>query len=472
MTVTPLPIDVASNLDRLARLARQPSISEGGRGVRKAAALLAGIHLETGFTEAEVAETEGLPGVWAYLDQGQPRTLVVYMMFDSGPVGSNWTRDPYAAEHAPSGTFSVVMYAKGIRTKGPYLAFLAGIEACVRAGVRLPVNVACLCDGEEFVGSTHYHELVERYADRITGSIGGVNIAGNQTTSGAHALALANKGCAYLDVRVRGATWGKGPTGLQVHSSAAAVVHAPVWRLIEALGTLINREGGTRVAVSGFYDGQPAPSPKARARLEALAATTPDDAWLRSAPGVAGFGEVGALVDDLTGADLLERALYGTTCNVNGLRAGYVGIDAPLFSLPGEATARLDLRYAPPEYGRRLVDLLRRHLDANGFPEVEIVDLGTHAGSAADEDDTIVRAAVHVAQAHGHDTTIWPMRAAGAPVGVIGEVLGVPTLGGVGLGFGGSHAGADEYWVIEGDGKVAGFEEAARYYADYLLALA
>lgn len=471
MPSTHLHIDVATNLARLERLARQPSISEGARGVREAAAILAQLHLEAGFSEAEVAETDGLPGVWAYLDQGQPRTLVVYMMFDSGPVGGGWTRDPFAADVVAMGDFPKAMVAKGIRTKGPYLAFLAGVEACVRAGVRLPVNVACVCDGEEFVGSTHYHELVERYAARIPGPIGGVNVAGNQAPGGAHALSLANKGCAYLDVRVRGARWGKGPTGTQVHSSAAAVVHQPAWRLIEALRTLVDGEGGSRVAVAGFYDGQPRPSAEARAALEALAAGTAPDAWKRAAPGVGGFGAVAALVDDLTGADLLERALYGTTCNVNGLRAGYVGIDAPLFSLPGEATARLDLRYAPPEHGRRLVDLLRRHFDDHGFPEVEIVDLGTHDGSAAAADDAIVRAAVDVARAHGHATIMWPMRAAGAPVGVVTEVLSVPTLGGVGLGFGGSRAGADEYWVIEGDGRVAGFEQAARYYADYLQAL-
>lgn len=466
-----LPIDVATNLERLERLARQPSISEGARGVREAAALLAQLHLEAGFTEAEVAETDGLPGVWAYLDQGQPRTLVVYMMFDSGPVGAGWTRDPYGAEVAPAGDFPQAMYAKGIRTKGPYLAFLAGVEACVRAGVRLPVNVACLCDGEEFVGSTHYHDLVERYAARIPGPIGGVNVAGNQAPGGAHSLALANKGCAYLDVRVRGAHWGKGPQGVQVHSSAAAIVHQPAWRLIEALRTLVDGEGGTHVAVPGFYDGQPRPSPQARAALEALAAGTPPDAWRRTAPGVGGFGEVGAIVDDLTGADLLERALYGTTCNVNGLRAGYVGIDAPLFSLPGEATARLDLRYAPPEHGRRLVDLIRQHFDARGFAEVEILDLGTHDGSAAAPDDAIVRAAIDSARDHGLDTTVWPMRPAGAPVGVVTEVLGVPTLGGVGLGFGGGRGGADEYWVIDGGGRVAGFEQSARYFADYLQAL-
>jgi acetylornithine deacetylase/succinyl-diaminopimelate desuccinylase-like protein len=466
-----LPIDVETNLERLMRLARQPSISEGDRGVRETARLLVDLHLEAGFTEAEVAETDGLPGVWAYLDQGQPRTVVVYLMFDSGPIGGGWTLDPYAAKVASKGAFGRVLFAKGIRTKGPYVAFLAAIEALVRAGERLPVNVACVLDGEEFIGSTHYHDLVERYRDRIPGPIGGINPTCNQGPNGAHALSLANKGCAYLDLRVSGARWGKGPQGPQVHSSSQAVVHSPVWRLVEALATLVDAPGGTHVAIPGFYDDQPTPSPAARARLEALAAGTPPDAWRRSAPGVAGFGEVGAIVDDLSGADLLERALYGTTFNLGGLRAGYVDIDAPLFVLPGVATARADLRYAPPASGRRIVDLLRRHLDATGFPEVEVIDLGTHDGSVVAEDDLILRAAIEVARSHGHATTLWPMRAAGAPVGVITEVLGAPSLGGLGLGFAGSAAGADEYYVLEGDGAVAGFEDQARYYADYLRAL-
>ena len=464
-------IDVSGNLDRLTRLARQRSISEGQRGVRETASLLVDLHREVGFHDAEVAETAGLPGVWAYLDQGRPHTLVVYLMFDSGPVGSNWTRDPYAAEIGTQGAFPKVMFAKGVRTKGPYTAFLAAIDALVRSGERLPVNIACVLDGEEFVGSTHYHELVERYADRMPGPIGGVNPTCNQALNGSYALSLANKGCAYLDLRVRGSHWGKGPAGAHVHSSAQAVVHSPAWRLVEALASLVDAPGGSHVAVPGFYDSQPTPSPEARRMLDGLAAGVPRNAWYRQAPGVAGFGEVGALVDDLHGAELLERALYGTTFNIGGLRSGYTDIDSPLFTLPGEATARVDIRYAPPEHGRRLVDLLRTHLDDGGFGEVEIIDLGTHDGSSASQGDTILETAIATARDHGHETTLWPMRAAGAPVGVITEVLGVPSLGGFGLGAAGTGAGADEFYVVEGDGQVAGFEDQARYFADYLVAL-
>jgi acetylornithine deacetylase/succinyl-diaminopimelate desuccinylase-like protein len=464
-------IDTHANLHRLTQLARQRSISEGKRGVRETAELLVALHRQVGFQEAELAETTGLPGVWAHLDQGRPHTLVVYMMFDSGPVGEHWTRDPYAADVAPQGELPSVMFAKGIRTKGPYVAFLAAVDALVRAGERLPVNIACILDGEEFLGSTNYHDLVERYADRIRGPIGGVNPTCNQAPNGSHSLSLANKGCAYLDLRVRGSHWGKGPVGPFVHSSSQAVVHSPAWRLIEALSQLVGAPGGARVAIPGFYDSQPVPSADARRTLEELAAGVPTDAWLRQAPGVAGFGAVGALVDDLSGADLLERALYGTTFNIGGLRSGYTDIDSPLFILPGEATARVDIRYAPPVHGRRQVEMLRSFLDQRGFPEVEIVDLGTHDGSSAKLSDSILSTAIEVAQAHGHATTVWPMRAAGAPVGVITEVLGVPSLGGFGLGTAGTGAGADEFYALEGNGKVAGFADQARYYADYLMAL-
>ncbi len=465
---SPLAIDTEANLERLRRLVRQRSISEGDRGVRETAALLAELHREVGFDVAEVADTDGLPGVWAYLDQGRAHTVVVYTMFDSGPLGDAWTRDPYGAELDGNGRFERVLYGKGVRQKGPFMAFLAAIDALQRSGTRLPVNVACLLDGEEFLGSTHYHDVVERYAKRIPGPLGGINPTCNQSATGAHALGLANKGCAYLDLRVSGASWGKGPLGAQVHSSAQAVVHSPAWRLVEALATLVDREGGTHVAIDGFYDTETRPNAAARAALERLAAGTDPSAWRSAAPGVAGFGEVGAIVDDLSGAELLERSLYGTTFNLSGLRSGYVGIDAPLFSLPGVATARLDIRYAPPEDGRRLVHLIREHLDRHGFPEVEIIDLGTHVGSAVPEEHTILDTAVAVARERGIQTTLWPMRAAGAPVGVIGEVLGVPTLGGVGLGFGGSRAGADEFYVLGDTGPVAGFASQATYYASYL----
>ena len=110
---------------------------------------------------------------------------------------------------------------------------------------------------------------------------------------------------------------------------------------------------------------------------------------------------------------------------------------------------------------------LRQHLDGAGYSDIQIVDMGTHDWAVAKLEDDIVQGAIRTYQDYACPMTIWPMRASGAPLGVFCSELGVPALGGVGIGHCGSD-GVDEYMVLEGNDKVAGVAQAARFLAAYL----
>ena len=80
----------------------------------------------------------------------------------------------------------------------------------------------------------------------------------------------------------------------------------------------------------------------------------------------------------------------------------------------------------------------------------------------------MVQALLQVYQQYGVDCEIWPMTPGAAPMYLFTRPpLGLPLVEG-GLGHGGRHHAADEYLVIEGDGRVAGLVEAEMAFVDFL----
>src|SRR5438046_4166799 len=75
----------AAYLERLIRLIKQPSVSPTGEGVRDCAALLAKLYDEIGCETTEIVETEGNPAVSGEIPGEGPKTLLVYLMYDTQP---------------------------------------------------------------------------------------------------------------------------------------------------------------------------------------------------------------------------------------------------------------------------------------------------------------------------------------------------------------------------------------------------
>jgi acetylornithine deacetylase/succinyl-diaminopimelate desuccinylase-like protein len=114
------------HLEKVRTFLRQPSISADGRGIRETAEMLQGYFRDLGCQEAEVVETDGHPGVWAYDDAGAPTTIVSYLMYDVQPVADQpWTHDPFAADVVGDPPFPRVVIARGAsNSKGPLRMWL------------------------------------------------------------------------------------------------------------------------------------------------------------------------------------------------------------------------------------------------------------------------------------------------------------------------------------------------------------
>src|SRR3954453_13864399 len=97
---------IDDHVENLQKWIRQPSISNSGEGIAESAEMVKGFFEQLGCQQARVYDvgvTEwGAPGnpvVYAKCDEGAPRTLVFYWMYDTMPVTQPdaWKSPPFEA---------------------------------------------------------------------------------------------------------------------------------------------------------------------------------------------------------------------------------------------------------------------------------------------------------------------------------------------------------------------------------------
>ncbi len=458
------------HLDHIRAFMAQPSVSEGNLGVRECAALLAARFGQIGCQQIEIAETPGLPAVWAHLDAGAQQTLAVYGYFDTNIVGTGWTHDPFAAVVTDHPLFPQVLYGRGAANKGGFMAFLNAIEAVRQVRGALPVNLMFVCEGEEFGGSLHVPRLIERYREPLSRAAGLLSPGPCQNAAGAVDLALGNKGCLHVEMRCSGTDWGRGPQGAPTHSSTMGVVDHPVWRLVHALSTMYDPRTGS-ITVPGFMDDLRAPTADDLQLVADLAARYGDN----EAAGIPGIGQpeqVPCFVNDVTGVEVFRRYCFLPTMNINGIRAGFTGPGTTLWTLPHEARCTIDHRLPPDLDPQTCLECLRAHLDAQGYTDIQLEVLMSVGAQSLHLQDDLAQAAVAVLNDWNVDPLIWPRRGASGPTGYFSQMLGLKVLGSTGLGYASGHSSADEFLVVEGNGQVGGIVELTGSYADLLCRLA
>jgi acetylornithine deacetylase/succinyl-diaminopimelate desuccinylase-like protein len=456
----------AAHLEHLRRWLRQPSISAENVGIHEMAELVRGDLQRMGFHEAELVPTSGHPGVWGYHDAAADRTLVVYMMYDVQPVEeADWRVPPFAAELVDLPFGRALMARGATNQKGPQRAFLNAIEAILAVEGRLPVNLMIVAEGEEELGSPHFQEIVNRYEHRLRGADGVLFPANAQGAAGQVSLSLGVKGIVYFELEASGGPRG-GPQRAEVHGSLQSIIESPVWRLVNALSSLVS-DDGTTILVPGYYDAIRPPTLEEQRLINAAA-----PAWVRNEPGVREAFGVARWARGESGRDALVRSLFDTTLNIDGIWGGYTGEGVKTI-LPHRATAKVDSRLVPRQTPAEAVRLIRAHLDAQGFDDIELRVLAGYPPAQTSVEAPLVRAAIAAYNKHGRTPSVMPRIGGSAPYFVFTDQLGLPLVPG-GLGHGsGAHA-PNEYMVVEpaeGSG-IAGLAEIEKFYVDLLFALA
>jgi acetylornithine deacetylase/succinyl-diaminopimelate desuccinylase-like protein len=97
------------------------------------------------------------------------------------------------------------------------------------------------------------------------------------------------------------------------------------------------------------------------------------------------------------GLDLRIEEVFSPTCTICGLTSGYQGPGSKTV-LPAHAAAKVDFRLVPDQEPDDILKKLRAHLDARGFSDVKITDLGGDAPARTDPDDPFIQLVAKVAE--------------------------------------------------------------------------
>jgi len=453
-----------AHVEAIRRWLRQPSISAEDVGIDAMAALLRDDLERLGFAEAELVPTDGHPGVWGYYDAGADKTLVVYLMYDVQPVNpEDWQSPPFDAELVDHELGTVIMARGATNQKGPERAFLNALESIIAVEGTLPVNIMIAAEGEEELGSPNYAQIIDRYEERLKTADGVLFPFNSQRPDGVISVILGVKGILYTEMTATGGAWG-GPSRAEIHGSFKAIVDSPVWRLIKALDSMTSADGNT-ILIPGYYDGIVPPSDEESLLINA-GIEQRDDLQMQDMLGVSRW------IDDLAGTDAVIEYLYQPTLNIDGIWSGYTGEGVKTI-LPHEAKAKVDSRLPPGLDPDRALELIRAHLDANGFDDIVVDKLSGYPASQTSVEAPAVRAALSVFKKHAESLAVQPRIAGSAPFYQFTERLALPLIP-AGLGFGtGAHA-PNEIMLIEPKpgSSVAGLADIEKAYVDFVHALA
>jgi acetylornithine deacetylase/succinyl-diaminopimelate desuccinylase-like protein len=464
--VAAIHADREAAIERLRAWIALPTIANMGVNTPAGAEYMRQLALDAGFQEARIVETGGVPGVFAALDAGAKHTLALYFMYDVKHYDPDeWSSPPLEGRIVDRPGEGRAMIGRGaVNQKGPEMALLTALHGFKAAGVKPPVNLVLVAEGEEEIGSTNFPVMLAdpQVATAIKGTVGVVMPSAGQSRDGSASIDLGAKGVIEVQLVSSGEKWGRGPAK-DIHSSLMARVDSPAWRLVKALDTLVADDGYTP-AIDGWFENV---RPLTAREKELIAADLPkDEEAVKKLYGVQHW------INDEDFLTSAYRLASQPTVNIQGLVSGYMGPGGKTV-LPGRAEAKLDFRLVPDMTKDEAVAKLKAHLEKRGFGDVDIVVSGGYSPTESPEDSVVVRAAAATFDKAGIEYSLQPRRAGSWPgVMFTGAPFGMPA-GHFGTGRGGGAHAPDEWLLIESDDpKVAGFEQQAVMFADYLYEVA
>jgi acetylornithine deacetylase/succinyl-diaminopimelate desuccinylase-like protein len=394
------------SLTELSGLVAQPSIAAQGIGMEACAQRVAEMLRARGFA-VELRAAGGPPVVVAERAGRSDRTLLVYNHYDVQPPEplELWTSPPFQMARRDDR-----LYGRGVSDdKGHLTARLLSIDSLLSERRELPCRVKWVIEGEEEVGSVHLPEFVRESRERLAADacLWEFGYVDHLEVPLLHA---GLRGICYVELSVETAK-------RDVHSGVGGSIFPnAAWRLTWALSTLKGLD--EHIRIPGFYDPVRPPSGRDRELMAAL----PDMAGdYRTRYGVKQF------LRGLTGGTELNIAeVFEPTCTICGLTSGYQGSGSKTV-LPARASAKVDFRIVPDQTPEQVVRQLRSHLDAEGFPEVQITFLGGGPAGRTDPDHPFIRLVAECAEpVYGRPMQVVPMVGGSGPNHAFIRELGVP----------------------------------------------
>ncbi|NLE77629.1 MAG: M20/M25/M40 family metallo-hydrolase [Chloroflexi bacterium] len=433
------------HIEELQALVQIPSVVGQQEGVQACAAWLADALRAMGAAPVIVEEME-YPVVMGQVQGQSDRSLLVYCHYDVQPAGEpEWRFGPFSAT-----IHDGRMYGRGtVDDKGALIATMQAARAYLECGLRPPVTVKFLFEGEEEMSSPSLRDvLVRRRAFLESDALG--NFGDNVWEDGRPRVVCGLKGLCLLRLETHNRR--------EFHARYSPLVEGAAWRLAWAINSLQGRDG--RIRVRGFYDDVVPPQP---ADIQALVDLGWDPQQVLQQSGQSAFP------GGKTDLEALVAYMLEPTVNLQGVSGGYLS-PQPKGVVPASAAAELRFGLVPNQTPERVCQLVRAHLDAEGFDDVQVTLLGRNPWARTPLNSPFVQAmARSLRAAFGREVAFQPAYTGSGPEGLFQELF--PTMEHAYTGFGPTednlHA-PNEYIVL--DDYLRGIEAVARLYSEHAAA--
>jgi len=400
-------------ISELKEFLRFPSVSsqpQRAEDSRRCATWLAR-HLEgIGLERVRIIRTRGNPIVYASWQRaGNRPTLLIYGHYDVLPAdpAAPWKTPPFAPTIQGAN-----LYGRGATDdKGQLFCHVKAIESYLRTAHALPINVKCLFEGEEEIGSTNLLPFIGRNRRALAADAAVISDT-RMLSPHRPAISYAQRGGLRAEIEVRGPRQ-------ELHSGAfGGAVLNPIQALCEIIAGLHDERG--RITIPGFYDDVRDCSDPERSFMRRSGPS--DEKILADAKVDRPWGE--------RGYSLYERTTIRPSLTLNGMVGGHHGPGVKGV-IPTHAIAKLSFRLVPNQDPEKIASLFREHLARITPDSVEssVRTLSPVRPAVVDRNHPAVRAA-RFAYQKGFGALPVFLRSGGSipVVSSFQEQLGIPTV--------------------------------------------
>lgn len=286
------------------------------------------------------------------------RTVLLYGHYDVQPDApvNEWKSPPFE----PTLRDGRIWCRGATDNKGQLMAHVCGLEKTLREHGDLPVNLTCLFEGEEEIGSPNLKPFLEANRELLKCDVVAISDTG-MVAPGVGTFTYGLRGIACCEITARGPSTDlhSGIWGGAVMNPATAIA-----RLIASL----HDDSGT-VQVPGFCDAVLPLADWERESWKRLGDTEAETKAITGVPEL--FGEPGFTE--------LERRWARPTAEVNGIGGGWQG-EGSKTVIAREAFAKFSFRLVPDQQPEAVLEAVEKHLRAHTPPGIRLeVELG-HTG--------------------------------------------------------------------------------------------
>lgn len=436
----------AEHLTKILSLVRQPSIAGTGEGIEKCANMVLDMLNDIGCVDGHLEHYVHSPVVSAKLMSEKPGapTLVVYGMYDVQPPEplEEWKVPPYDGAIIDFPPYGECVVSRGIaNSKGPLVCFFNTVKTIKEELGYFPLNLWFVIEGEEEMGSESLIPFTAKHANELNKCLGVYLLSARQDENGKPFTTLGNKGILYFEMEAKGAEWG-GPSKLDIHGSNAAWISNPIWRLVNALGTM--RDNDDNILIDGFYDEVASLDEMDEYYTERMAEVLDEDMYLNKRFYATRF------IHGKPGRDALRDLLWKPTLNIDGIWGGYIG-PATKTIVPYHATCKVDVRLVPNMRPERTLELIRKHLDRHGYSDIILTRRQGTPYSKVNADSSLAKACISAMEMSGYpENTVWPIFPGSGPAYLFTDPPVNLPLVDYSLGIHGQIHAPNEYFTVKG----------------------